>query len=114
MYRQRVIASCPACGDGIPACCPATCHGIHLLLSLVTKGLWVVVWMLLTIRSSRCRCSLCGRPLWIIASRTDTPRPTLAAPWIDHRAWRCQRSPQNRFSAYLVENGLVYYAPTRQ
>lgn len=113
MHRQRVIASCPTCGDGVPARCPAPCHGIHLLPSLVTKGLWVVVWMLVTIRSSRCRCCLCGHPLWITAGHPDTARPTLAAPWINHRAWHCQQSPQNRFRAYLVENGLVYYTPTR-
>lgn len=114
MHGQRVIVSCPTCGDGVPACCPAPCHGIHLLLCLATKGLWVVVWMLVTIRSNCCRCSLCGRPLWITAGHPDTVIPTLAAPRIDHRKRHGQQSPQNRFRAVLVENGLVYYTPTRQ
>ena len=114
MRRQRVIATCPVCGNGVPICCHAPCHGIHLLLSLITKGMWTVVWLLLALRSKRCRCSLCGRPLWIMGAQINTQGPTLNSPWIDPRAWRCQRSPRNRFSTHLVENGLVYYAPTRR
>lgn len=35
-------------------------HILHLLLSLVTVGLWIPVWILLTIFSGPYRCPSCG------------------------------------------------------
>jgi hypothetical protein len=35
-------------------------HILHLLLSLVTVGFWIPVWLLLTIFSGPYRCPHCG------------------------------------------------------
>lgn len=37
-------------------------HILHLLLSIVTAGVWVIVWIILSLKSSgeSWRCSVCG------------------------------------------------------
>lgn len=35
-------------------------HILHLLLSLVTFGLWLVVWLLLILNGGTYRCRECG------------------------------------------------------
>lgn len=41
---------------------PATSHILHLLLSVVTMGIWVPVWLLIGISNSmeKGKCSVCG------------------------------------------------------
>ena len=36
-------------------------HILHLLLSVITVGLWVVVWILISVASGTHRCSECGQ-----------------------------------------------------
>lgn len=39
-------------------------HILHLLLSLVTFGAWIVVWIILTLASAGgYRCTKCGNPV---------------------------------------------------
>jgi cytochrome b561 len=36
-------------------------HVLHLLLSVLTAGLWIVAWIIVSIRSKDARCEQCGR-----------------------------------------------------
>jgi hypothetical protein len=38
-------------------------HLLHLLLTLATAGLWVVVWFLASYATGPWRCSVCGAPV---------------------------------------------------
>ena len=39
---------------------PGTNHILHLILTLVTFGMWLVVWVLISIKIGGWRCSQCG------------------------------------------------------
>ena len=36
-------------------------HLLHLILSIVTSGLWLIVWLILSIRVKKWHCSQCGQ-----------------------------------------------------
>jgi len=38
-----------------------TNHVLHLLLTVLTAGLWLIVWILVSIKIGGWRCSQCGR-----------------------------------------------------
>ncbi len=58
------MLSCKACGRPTPHICQATqCnHVLHLLLSIVTWGLWIPIWIFAALSqgSSTPRCTACG------------------------------------------------------
>jgi DNA-directed RNA polymerase subunit RPC12/RpoP len=35
-------------------------HILHLLLAIVTAGLWIIVWVLVSLQIGGWRCSQCG------------------------------------------------------
>lgn len=35
-------------------------HILHLLLSIITGGLWLIVWIILCCLSGKYRCPICG------------------------------------------------------
>lgn len=39
---------------------PGTSHILHLLLTLVTMGLWLIVWFGSAVKFGGWRCSVCG------------------------------------------------------
>ena len=51
---------CPIHGD-VLARANTPNHILHLLLTVVTGGLWVVVWLWLSIGPKSWRCPSCGR-----------------------------------------------------
>lgn len=51
---------CHQCARLVPAHRPSTNHILHLLLSLVTLGFWVLIWVLSTVKIGGWRCSQCG------------------------------------------------------
>jgi hypothetical protein len=107
MRSKQISAACPRCGRAIRVRCQTPCHLVHLLLSLATQGLWAAVWLLLALRANICRCRLCGSLVWIAGARPVNPIPLSARPGRD------RRRTNSRFGSFLVESGLVYYAPTR-
>lgn len=55
-------------------------HILHLLLSIVTAGLWLIVWAFIVLTPHRSRCAFCGRqPGWAEFRRasglTNEPSP---------------------------------------
>jgi hypothetical protein len=53
-------AYCPKCKESVPASINGANHVLHLLLSLVTLGAWIPVWIVLAVLSSSYRCTKCG------------------------------------------------------
>jgi hypothetical protein len=60
MATNYTQAYCTFCQRRIRAERPGTNHLLHLLLTLVTGGVWLIVWLLCSIRIGGYRCPMCG------------------------------------------------------
>lgn len=60
MGLQRTSRWCGYCGERVLAERAGTSHVLHLLLSVLTCGLWLVVWLGTAIKFGGWRCSRCG------------------------------------------------------
>ena len=60
MATQEATGYCKKCERQVMVRRKGTNHVLHLLLSLVTLGLWIPVWILLSIKVAGWRCSQCG------------------------------------------------------
>ncbi len=52
---------CKYCGQQRKFERPGTNHILHLILSILTVGLWIPVWILSAIKIGGWRCSFCGK-----------------------------------------------------
>lgn len=55
------------------------CHVLHLLLSIVTAGLWLPFWLLCVLSAALqpYRCSTCGKSRWLRSSSAEMARADL-------------------------------------
>lgn len=60
MVAQEATGFCKACNRQVMIRRKGTNHVLHLLLTLVTLGLWVIIWLLMSIKIGGWRCSECG------------------------------------------------------
>ena len=60
MSIQQTQGFCKTCNENVLATRQGRNHILHLLLSLVTGGLWLIVWIMLAITSKPWLCSKCG------------------------------------------------------
>ena len=117
MGDKQYIGYCDVCGQPVLIRCSAPRHCLHLLLCLLTQGIWLVVWMVVAFSSWWCTCCRCRRKVWCLFSWKPLPPANHARPWTaDQRAvidggMKRTTGPIN-FNAQLIENGLVFYAPT--
>jgi hypothetical protein len=57
-----VMKHCKQCGKMTKHTQPTTSHLLHLLLTVVTAGLWVFIWLLAAwSNSTAAQCTECGR-----------------------------------------------------
>lgn len=63
MGLQQTSKWCKRCARNVLATRPGTNHILHLLLSLVTCGLWLIIWILASVRIGGWRCQTCGKKL---------------------------------------------------
>lgn len=58
-------AVCPGCGEQALLERKGTNHAVHLALSVVSAGLWLLVWAAVAAKSTTnpYRCQRCGREL---------------------------------------------------
>jgi hypothetical protein len=61
MAEDKSTGYCTHCRSVTTITRPNTNHILHLLLTLITGGLWLIVWILLTIKGGCWRCSVCGQ-----------------------------------------------------
>jgi len=59
---------CKHCGDRVMVRRPGTNHVLHLILTVLTCGLWLIVWLGSAIQFGGWRCTKCGgsasRNIW--------------------------------------------------
>ena len=59
--QQETTKFCPACNKHVRAVRPGTSRLRQFGLTVVTLGLWAVVWMVDAVRRPGWRCSVCDR-----------------------------------------------------
>ena len=67
MGMQETSKYCKSCNKQVLARKKGTNHILHLLLTLLTGGLWLLIWILCGISNglSSWRCSFCGKKIWL-------------------------------------------------
>ena len=98
---------CPYCREEIMVACTPVADLFHLALTLVTGGLWSVVWFYCRFHARTCICCQCGR-------RLARYRLKLALPSTPGAVWPFTPGDRSRsdFNRFLVSRNLVYYVPT--
>jgi len=66
---QETGGYCPRCTEPVMVRRRSANHVLHLLLTLCTMGLWLLVWIGVGIRFGGWRCSRCGAPAGTHAPR---------------------------------------------
>lgn len=62
MSTRHTMKSCKACGKPTLHVQPGTSHVLHLLLAVFSFGLWLPVWILVTLNNpTKAQCTICGR-----------------------------------------------------
>ena len=59
---DQIQKFCGMCQRNVLATRPPTNHILHFLITVISCGLWVVVWLGLSIRAGGHKCSSCGNP----------------------------------------------------
>ena len=61
---KQTSAYCAVCGRQTLHAKQGTSNTLHLILSIITVGLWIPVWIVLGMKSagSKMRCQVCGSP----------------------------------------------------
>lgn len=60
MAHQETSKHCKRCARHVLARRPGPAHVLHLVLSVITGGLWLPVWLLSCLRFGGWRCGACG------------------------------------------------------
>lgn len=60
MSYQETSKYCKRCVKQVLSRRKGTNHILHLLLSLITGGLWIIVWIFCDIKIGGWRCAQCG------------------------------------------------------
>jgi hypothetical protein len=67
---------CKACNKQVLARRKGVNHILHLILSLLTFGIWVIIWILVVVKNivvvGEWRCSTCGKICWTIGETSAT------------------------------------------
>lgn len=66
---NQVMKYCKNCGRQTIHLQPSTSHVLHLLMTILTFGVWVIVWFLVAqSNSSQSKCAECGREVGLFGS----------------------------------------------
>jgi hypothetical protein len=112
MKLIRAIGFCRCCRQDVLILRRVPLHGLHLLLSCLTAGLWLPIWLQAARRTRIWRCSQCGR---VVLNGAITPLPTQTQPPlgpVDRGPRHDPAAVPANFNHKLVFQGLVYYMPT--
>jgi hypothetical protein len=60
MAHQEATGFCKKCDHQVMIRRKGTSHVLHLLLTILTAGIWLIVWILVSIKVGGWRCSQCG------------------------------------------------------
>lgn len=62
MAEEKKGGHCKSCQQRVVVFRKGTNHVLHLLLTLVTFGLWLIVWFGSAVKFGGWRCTQCGSP----------------------------------------------------
>ena len=66
---HRTIRQCANCDRPTPHESPSTSHVLHLLLSIITAGIWLPLWLVVALNNSnQSTCTVCGREVGLFGS----------------------------------------------
>lgn len=60
MAEEKKSGYCGECQEKRVVYRPGTNHILHLLLSLVTAGFWLIIWFCCSVKFGGWRCATCG------------------------------------------------------
>jgi hypothetical protein len=63
MAIKQTQKFCKGCQENVLATKNGPNHILHLILSLITAGIWVIPWVLFSVLQQPWRCSKCGKRL---------------------------------------------------
>ena len=98
---------CPYCQVNIMVACTTGIDRFHLLLTLLSGGLWGFIWLYYRLFAPVCACCQCGRRLSRRQIRAGA-RPSSETPW----PYDPSVLKHAEFNSLLVARDLVYYVPT--
>jgi hypothetical protein len=68
---KQIELQCRKCDAVIPHTRATTNHVVHLLLSVFTAGIWLIVWILVALSESKqATCSKCGNKRQLTGAAT--------------------------------------------
>lgn len=106
MGLRTASGFCPHCREEVMVACTASMDLLHLALTLLTGGLWSLVWLYCRFRARVCICCQCGHRLTRSQLKT-TPQPVDGS-----RLPESFKPSSPEFNSLLVARNLVYYVPT--
>jgi hypothetical protein len=60
MAVKQKSAWCPTCQQQRLFTAPKPSHALHLILTIFTAGIWLIVWLLIGGKTGPYRCTVCG------------------------------------------------------
>lgn len=67
---NTVMKECDLCEEITPHVQPSTSHLLHLVLSLITFGFWLIPWFFIAQNNgSQSKCMRCGREVGLFGSK---------------------------------------------
>lgn len=77
---------CDHCNEYVLAVRKGTNHILHLLLSIITGGVWIIVWILVSVKMGGWRCSKCGSPVYKLFTTKDIDNKSEISPKFSHKS----------------------------
>lgn len=107
MGVSTALGHCPHCQANVMVVCKAGADWMHFALTLLSGGLWSIVWLYCHLLAPACICCQCGRRL----ARRQLPAGPATV--VDPQ-WPCDSGALKHveFNSLLVARNLVYYVPT--
>ena len=83
MSMEQCQMYCKGCQRAVLAQRPKVNHILHLLLSILTAGIWIIVWILVSaLHLGGWKCSGCGRDTYYFDTGPNGEVPSRVGPTI--------------------------------
>lgn len=103
---EQVMMYCKQCEAKTLHTQPSTSHVLHLLLSFVTFGLWLIVWAIVIANNrNQGQCTACGRSQGIFG--TGSPGNPAAAATVRSAELRAPERREERECPFCAERILI-------
>ena len=93
MAEQKQGGYCRSCKKDVVIFRKGTNHILHLLLAVITFGLWIPVWMIISMMGGKWRCSVCG------SDKVRTESGQKLDSWLDRQADKARQKRREAIAA---------------